>query len=84
MNPQWLKAGEVAQLLGTTRNKLFERMRKKKILRKNNQPHPQYINAQIFKLITYQKYNQNGDLLMVTTTIRINSNQILVLSKLLK
>jgi phage antirepressor YoqD-like protein len=84
MNPQWLKAGEVAQLLGTSRNKLFEKMRKKNILRKNNQPYPQYINAQTFKLITYQKYNNSGDLLMVTTTIRINSNQILVLSKLLR
>jgi phage antirepressor YoqD-like protein len=84
MNPQWLTMSQTALILGTTRNKLFEKMRRKKILKKSNQPQPEYINNMIFKLISYQKYNHNGDLLMVSTTIRVNSNQLITLAKLIR
>lgn len=84
VNPQWLSMSQTAEILGTTRNKLFDTMRRKKILKKNNQPQPEYINNMIFKLVAYQKYNPNGDLLMVSTTIRVNSNQLITLSKLLR
>ena len=63
--------GEVAKLLnkGFGRNKLFELLRDKKILMRNNLPYQKYVDLGYFEVVEISKPKANGDLMVFTKTL---------------
>ena len=55
--------GQVAKVLnmGVGRNTLFEILREKKILRRNNEPYQDYIDNGWFRLVESRYQKPNGD-----------------------
>ena len=63
--------GEVAKLLnkGFGRNKLFETLRNKKVLMRNNLPYQKYVDLGYFEVVEISKPKANGDLMVFTKTL---------------
>lgn len=62
---------EVAKILNIKdmgRNKLFEILRNKKILDRNNQPYQKYVDAGLFRIVE-SKYSVNGDVRINLKTV---------------
>jgi len=61
---------EVAKILncGIGRNKIFESLREKKILDKNNQPYQKYVDAGYFRIIQ-SKYEVEGEIKINLKTV---------------
>ena len=62
---------EVAKLLnkGFGRNKLFETLRNKKVLMRNNLPYQKYVDLGYFEVVEISKPKANGDLMVFTKTL---------------
>lgn len=60
---------EVAKVLGTGRNRLYQSLRAQRILRSNNLPYQDALDAGHFKVIERIRYDRNGEPVTYLTTL---------------
>lgn len=63
------QAAKVLNFKGIGRNKLFEILRDKEILRQNNQPYQKYVDNGWFKVVEVSSVDRYGDLILFYKTV---------------
>lgn len=63
------QAAKILNFKGIGRNKLFEILRDKEILRQNNQPYQRYVDSNWFKVVEVSSVDKYGDLRLFYKTV---------------
>ena len=63
------QAAKILNFKGIGRNKLFEILRDKEILRPNNQPYQKYVDSGWFKVVEVSSVDRYGDLRLFYKTV---------------
>ena len=63
------QAAKILNFKGIGRNKLFEILRDKEILRQNNQPYQRYVDSDWFKVVEVSSVDRYGDLRLFYKTV---------------